>query len=490
MPKAADSSRSCGKFTGCSLMVRVLGVQTERHGPYEGVQRILYGVSAGEMKRPLTPCQTPGDGLQDKLLAAPQSTDDPDPEAGGQDTTTGHLKLSPCSCIMFAFHLCTAVVLGGLGTYRAWDFEGRAPFSPYHNLTAAEIEQAALAGDPYTTDEILSIQSNPWSLTYLRLSAYLVFLMLSVLLHYLVLSVSRSDPIAIAIRVAERVASQSGAANATARPTQSLWTTAYSKDRAETKAKSLCVRLWVPMIVGVVMVIWIGDTHEMGGRVLSAVCSDFFPLLTIAAATLLLGTMAVTVEKHVEDLLEPYVGSGGGGGGDLGHLLNKFCELATELDNTDLIRGWRWVLGTEILLTCALVANATTSLLGSHGYQISLLTGDPLYKSMTLMYLVQTAPVLWSLWLSFDTVICLNTYLGEIPARISRSCAVPGHNMAQRDHFASEYARLGVHVRLPFVGEMTTTTRYRALLSFAGMLSLAMTFPGQVSQALQLNQHK
>lgn len=252
------------------------------------------------------------------------------------------------------------------------------------------------------------------------------------------------------------------------------------------------------MIVGVVMVIWIGDTHAMGGRVLSAVCSDFFPLLTIAAATLLLGTMAVTVEKHVEYLLEPYVrvvhggggGSGGGGGDDLDHLLNKFCELATELDKTDLIRGWRWVLGTEILLTCALVANATTSLLGSHGYQISLLTGDPLYKSMTLMYLVQTAPVLWSLWLSFDTVICLNTYLGEIPARISRSCAVPGHNMAQRDHFASEYARLGVHVRLPFVGEMTTTTRYRALLSFAGMLSLAMTFPGQVSQALQLNQHK
>ena len=181
MPKAADSSRSCGKFTGCSLMVRVLGVQTERHGPYEGVQRILYGVSAGKLmegrSRPLTPCH------------------DPDPEAGGQDTTTGHLKLSPCSCIMFAFHLCTAVVLGGLGTYRAWDFEGRAPFSPYHNLTAAEIEQAALAGDPYTTDEILSIQSNPWSLTYLRLSAYLVFLMLSVLLHYLVLSVSRSDQI-------------------------------------------------------------------------------------------------------------------------------------------------------------------------------------------------------------------------------------------------------------------------------------------------------
>jgi hypothetical protein len=314
--------------------------------------------------------------------------------------------------------------------------------------------------------------------------------MLSVLLHYLVLSVSRNDPIAIAIRVAEHVASQSGAANATARPTQSLWTTAFSKDRAETKAKSLCVRLWVPMIVGVVMVIWIGDTNEMGGRVLSAVCSDFFPILTIAAATVLLGTIAVTVEKHVEDLLEPYIGVVHGGGGDLDHLLNCFCELATELDKTDLIRGWRWVLGTEILLTCALVANATTSLLGSHGYQISLLTGDPLYKSMTLMYLVQTAPVLWSLWLSFDTVICLNTYLGEIPARISRSCAVPGHNMAQRDHFASEYARLGVHVRLPFVGEMTTTTRFRALLSFAGMLSLAMTFPGQVSQALQLNQHK
>jgi len=309
-PESADSSRSCscGKFTGCSLMAQVLGVQTERHGPYEGVQRILYGVSAGEMRF----------GDRDSLLLSVQ------------DTTTGHLKLSPCSCIMFAFHLCTAVVLGGLGTYRAWDFEGRAPFSPYHNLTAAEIEQAALAGDPYTTDEILSIQSNPWSLTYLRLSAYLVFLMLSVLLHYLVLSVSRSDPIAIAIRVAERVASQSGAANATARPTQSLWTTASSKDRAETKAKSLCVRLWVPMIVGVVMVIWIGDTHAMGGRVLSAVCSDFFPLLTIAAATLLLGTMAVTVEKHVEDLLESYVrvvhggggGSGGGGGGDLDHLLN------------------------------------------------------------------------------------------------------------------------------------------------------------------------
>eukprot|EP01043_Picozoa_sp_COSAG02_P027005 COSAG02_NODE_1573_length_11882_cov_5.506832_4_plen_617_part_00 len=438
------------------LLARALGVQAGRHGPYEGIQRILYGVGAG---------------------AIVECRNDPlSPSSRAQSETSWRVELTTGSRIMFVAHLFTAITLGSLGTYRAWEFEKRLPFSPYHNLTATEIKEATLAGVPYTSDEIFNINTHPWSLTYFRLSAYLAFVVLSVLLHCLVLSVSRYDPIAMAIRKRQNVQQVAGQFGATDR--SSLWTT-DAKDSAEVAAKDLCLQLWIPIVLGAALVILIGDTEAMGGRVGSAVLSDFFPILTIAAATLLLGTIVATVKKHVENLMATQDHQG-----DLNQLLTSFRRLAIELQDTAW--KWSWILGTQVLLTCALIVNATASLLGSHGYQISLLTGDPLNKSMALMYLVQTVPVLWSLWLSFDTVISLNTYLDEIPLQISHNC-IDKFDMAMRDHFANEYARLGVHLSVPFLGEVTKTTRFHALLSFATMLSLVMTFPGQVIQALDLN---
>jgi hypothetical protein len=428
---------------------------------------------------------------------------------GGElaESDTERVRRTRGSVAVLLAHLGATVALGVVSTINAANFEGRAPFSS-HNVTAADIAEAALAGHPYTPAQIAAMNADGFSMTYCRLTSYLVFLALSFAHRWLVDGVSRRDPIAIGHRHAEHRASNASKPAPDESFARRLWA-ADAKDDVEYAALELFVWLCFPLGVSAVALVVVGETASMGGRVLSAVVTDLFPILTIAATTLLVETQCVTLRRHVEDTLTPYV--------DpeplprspwvqwlladttpppphrpheelktAEQLLSDFRKLTRELESCSGV--WRSVLGTQVCLVCALVINATASLLTRHGFQVSLLTGQPLSDGMALMYLVQTMPVLWALWLSFSTVVHLNTYLDEVPARITRNCRDENLilSMAERCQFAEEYQRLGVHFSVPAVGKLTTSTRMNALLSFVGTLSLALAFPGQVIDTLGL----
>lgn len=86
---------------------------------------------------------------------------------------------------------------------------------------------------------------------------------------------------------------------------------------------------------------------------------------------------------------------------------------------------------------------------------------------------VQVWPILWALVISFGAVIDLNSYLADIPARISKQCDTGVLSIHERNAFAAEYSRLGLCLEAPVLGRMTTQGRNAALISFATAFAAA-----------------
>jgi len=159
-------------------------------------------------------------------------------------------------------------------------------------------------------------------------------------------------------------------------------------------------------------------------------------------------------------------------------LLSWFRDLVDELEK--LSGRWSYVMGVQGCLFLTQLANTTVTLWQRHGYQVSLVTDTGLSDNFAFIYLAQTLPVFWALWLSFGTMIHLNTYLREIPSRVTRCCDAKKLGFADRNAFAEEYKRLGVHLDVPYLGELTTSTRFGALISLAGLLLTAASMPASI----------
>ena len=354
--------------------------------------------------------------------------------------------------------------------------------------------------------------------TKVRCIFFLSFISLTVAQRWLVLSVSRHDPIALAVRrqeLSQQVLSLRLHVTSSVR-VHKLWTCEVPEE-TESMAAQLCAQLWLPLAVGAVA-LFILDAAEPNAsdttfRLLAVMASDLFPVANIAATTLLLSTQCAVVRRHVENVVQPFAGaaplpepfymrllqrpghrsstststsntSSSSSGGPIGasrmtvnELVVEFRSISTEL--AYISSSWSWILGVQVCLFCSLLGNATATLLHFHG--VSLLTGTALSSGGAKLWLVQTLPVLWALMLSFDSVVFLNTYLADVPGRISRHCDTDTLTLSERCQFADEYQRLAVWLSAPFVGELTADKRFGAAVSFAGMISLALAFPSQIT---------
>lgn len=452
----------------------------KRHGPYEGRQRILYGIGGGDARLVFTSCS----------YFAEHETD--------------RLELTRGGMLMLGAQALAAAVLIVMSTTNAVEFVGRAPFAPPRNATA-EIAEAQLAGYRYSTAEIAAMEEDGFSWTYFRLWWFVLSLVLSLFHRCLLLDAARRDPVAIA----NRDPNSSGALpmNAPATGTHDELWGPHTKDDIEIFAKLLFQWLWVPTsLAGLILfgVALLSGTAASIDWALYALAYNLVPIINTAATALVLGSQCVTVHKFAENLLVPYgidpdpyggsapaYGPGKNNGAqaqpaqqqlDPEELLARFRGLARELEI--LSRGWKYVLGIQACFFCAQLGSTTTTVYRRHGYQNSLITGQTLESDQAFFYLAQTLPVVWALWLSFGTIIHLNTYLANIPDRVSRSCCAQQFDYIGRAAFAAEYKRLGVHLDVPYIGEIKSSSRLSALASFAGVLIAAQEFAPQLKDTL------
>lgn len=463
----------------------------ERHGPYEGRQRILYGIGGGDAKLVFTSY------------------------SGFAEHETDRLELTHGGMLMLGAQALAAAVLIVMSTTNAVEFVGRAPFAPPRNATA-EIAEAQLAGHPYSTAEIAAMEEDGFSWTYFRLWWFVLSLVLSLFHRCLLLDAARRDPVAIANRdpnssgaLPNAQVANAQVVNAPATDTHDELWGPHAKDDIEIFAKLLFQWLWVPTsLAGLILfgVALLSGTAASIDWALYALTYNLVPIINTAATTLVLGSQCVTVHKFAENLLvpygidpDPYGGSAPayGPGKNYGaqaqqaqqqqaldpeELLARFRGLARELEI--LSRGWKYVLGIQACYFCAQLGSTTTTVYRRHGYQNSLITGQTLESNQAFFYLAQTLPVVWALWLSFGTIIHLNTYLANIPDRVSRSCCAEQFGYIGRAAFAAEYQRLGVHLDVPYIGEITSSSRLSALASFAGVLIAAQEFAPQLKDTL------
>jgi len=452
----------------------------ERHGPHTKWQRIFYGIGGGDARL-----------VHKSFSCFAKDRED-------------RLQLTCGGILMLAAQICIATVLLVISITQAVAFVGRAPFAPPRNITA-EIAEAKVEGQTYSPAEIAAMEEDGFSWTYFRLWWFVISLMLSVLHRCLLLDAAWRDPVAIAIRYQQ-------ALPMTTQGTQDgLWDY-HPKNDIELFAKALFRWLWIPVsLVGLILfgiALLSGTTAGNLATfdwVLYALSVNLFPIINTAATSSILGSQCVAVHKFAEGLLEPYgIDPEPYGGSAWTHkarntfrphapqpqtrndpepLLARFRELACELEN--LSRGWKYVLGIQACYFCAQLGSTTTTIYRRHGYQTSLVTGQTLEDNQAFFYLAQTLPVFWALWLSVGTIIHLNTYLANIPDRVSRSSRCAQHfSFIDRAAFAAEYTRLGVHLDVPYIGELTTGTRWSALASFVCFLLAAATWPAQLKDTL------
>lgn len=450
------------------------------HGSFQSVQRKMYGVGGGHI--------VPADELT--ILGFPRSFFC----LGKTDGETEMVQLSKGSVIMLLLQVALSL---GLALRAAHTTTTVAT----HNDTTTGVDDGGSAGAGPSDHDVVTSDDVMW--TYIRLAAFLLFLVLTVALRWLVLSVSRHDPIAIATRRQDQQLM-----TASSRSRGSLHETIWMRpapEEAEANAAQLCVQLWVPLGVGAVLLFMLDATREQKVvRLVTVAIQSFCPVINVAASTLLLGTQCAVIRKHVEHLIEPYAGTEPplppwymryfrkspaatsppaavqqpqASESAIDDLIQEFRSLSAEL--AWISETWSWVLGVQICLFLALLANATSALLHFRG--VSLLTQEPINGGGSKLWFVQTLPVLWALIVSLETVVALNTYLEGVPGRLSRNCDAQLLTLTDRCQFADEYKRLGVWLSAPFVGEVTEGSRFQALVSFVGLISLALAFPGQIT---------
>ena len=464
-----------------------------RHGRFMGWQRKLYAIGGGEIRK-------------------------------------DRLTMTCGNALMLCIQILVGAALFIISTEKAYAFVGRAPFAPNHNTSniAADIEWAKLAGHPYSAAEIEAMEEDGFSWTYFRLTWFLLSLVLSVLHRCLLFDNARHDPGAIGTRERQSLSGvqlKPGVlSTTTASSVQSpvaavaeIWTADVRNDQEYFAAEHFAW-LWLPVVAAWMLlpvIALLSDGRVSFLWVLSVFATNLFPIINSAASALLLDEKCVAVHKLVERMLTPYgietvplTGTGRSkwvermtdcaGGTTITadalsaplsadgaeQLLQAFRDLVDELET--LSSRWSYAMGVQGCLLLAQLANTTATLWQRHGYQVSLLTDTELSDNFAFIYLVQTFPVFWALWLSFNTMIHLNTYLAEIPSRVSRSCDAQKLSFTDRNAFAQEYKRLGVHLDVPYVGELTTKTRYGALVSLAGLLLTAVAVPAQLKDTFGL----
>ena len=141
-------------------------------------------------------------------------------------------------------------------------------------------------------------------------------------------------------------------------------------------------------------------------------------------------------------------------------------------------------MGAQIALVVAILVNCVSAILHRRGIGLVSrvdLTGDVHRFEFVLM---QVVPLMWAVFISFSAIVRLNTYLESIPSRISRES---NFDITLRCAFADEYERLEMFLEIPLVGKLTEGKRLSAMLSFVGVVSLALSFPGQIADALAIN---
>lgn len=450
------------------------------HGPFESMQRKVYGVGGGHI--------VPADELT--ILGFPRSLFC----LGKTDGETEMVQLSRSSVIMLLLQVGLSLGLAGVAVRTSTTVAT-------HNITTPVDDGGSTGAGPSSHDDVVTSADVMW--TYVRLAAFLLFVVLTVALRWLVLSVSRHDPIAIATRRQDQqmVTARTGSSSLH----ETLWTRPAAEE-AEAHAAQLCLQLWVPLGVGASFLFLLDATREQKVvRLITVVIESFCPVVNVAASTLLLGTQCAVIRKHVEHLIGPYAGTeppslpwyvrffirsaaappvvaqqAQASDSAIDDLVQEFRSISDEL--AWVSETWSWVLGVQVCLFLALLANATAALLHFHG--VSLLTQEPINEGGGKLWFVQTVPVLWALILSLSTVVSLNTYLEGVPGRLSRNCDAGLLTLTDRCQFADEYKRLGVCLSAPFVGKVTEDSRFQALVSFAGMISLALAFPAQITDFL------
>jgi hypothetical protein len=440
------------------------------------MQRKVYGVGGGHI--------VPADELT--ILGFPRSFFC----LGKTDGETEMVQLSRSSVIMLFVQVVISLSLMGVAVHTSTTVAT-------HNVTIP-VDDGGSASAGASNHDVVTSADVMW--TYVRLAAFLLFVFLTVAQRWLVLSVSRHDPIAIATRRQDQQMATVRARSSSLHET--LWMRPAAEE-AEAHAAQLCVQLWVPLGVGAAFLFLLDATQEQKVvRLITVAAESFCPVMNVAASTLLLGTQCAVIRKHVEHVVGPYAGTEPplppwymqffrrsatspptaaqqpqASDSAIDDLIQEFRSISAELAWISEI--WSWVLGVQICLFLALLANATAALLHFHG--VSLLTREPINAGGGKLWFVQTVPVLWALVISLETVVSLNTYLEGVPGRLSRNCDPRLLTLTDRCHFADEYKRLGVCLSAPFVGEVTEGSRFQALVSFAGMISLALAFPAQIS---------
>jgi hypothetical protein len=268
---------------------------------------------------------------------------------------------------------------------------------------------------------------------------------------------------------------------------EGCWHEDQYTEQIEQEARHVAGWLWGPaLLVPIACALWADDTDKWK-QWLAGLLINLCPLCNIAATALLLGTKCVVMREHVmaivdeaveldaadapeEALDSPAAGSGGGG------VLQRLGLAKVELARLSMI--WTKVLGVQMLVCLALLANSVTTLLHRSGH--SLLFETPLGEANNelMRSFLQAGPVLWALVVSFRTVVRLNTFLRTVPERISRESRF---SLKLRCHFAQEYERLGMWLSVPVLGELTESNLWSAIFGFLGLISFVLSFPKQMA---------
>jgi hypothetical protein len=371
--------------------------------------------------------------------------------------------LSRGSAMMLFVQLVWAVVLTAYCTQTVWSFE--CPDCDLDNQTGQLSEHEEDMFD-FSAEEAERL----WLVG--RLISFLCFIWLSVAQRWLLLSVTRYPPRGRMIG-------------------KSNFREANYREEIEVEAKDLCLWLWLPLAV--VSFAWLG-VSSAHVRALWVLLQDLIPAINVGATALLLGARCTVIRAHVERVVRDTLAlsvedatplmmddRAASSAGRSGGLLQQLTVVKAEVERVGHV--WRWCMGAQIALVVAILVNCVSAILHRRGIGLVSrvdLTGDVHRFEFVLM---QVVPMMWAVFISFSAIVRLNTYLESIPSRISRES---NFDITLRCAFADEYERLEMFLEIPLVGKLTEGKRLSAMLSFVGVVSLALSFPGQIADALAI----